>query len=137
MEYEKVKNFCYSICTSDTDLERQFENEDGYKILLAITRQINEYANQVKCICNTIDALEGWKKESFFKLNETTYEINWNGTCRDNKKERVTLAQAKKIYKEIRVKYDTLYELFEDSAQIHYEEDPTVLIDKYFSYTKY
>ncbi|CAI3207926.1 hypothetical protein CNEO2_360073 [Clostridium neonatale] len=47
------------------------------------------------------------------------------------------LTQAKKLYEEIRIKYNTLYEVFESSAKIHYAENPMVLIDKYFSYTKY
>lgn len=134
MKYEKVKNFCFN----DDELEKKFWKEDGYIIILSITRQINEYANQLKCVVKTINTLEDWKKESFFKINETTYTIDWFGTCKDcQAKEKVTLPQAKKLYEEIRIKYNTLYEVFERSAKIHYAENPMVLIDKYFSYTKH
>lgn len=134
MKYENVKNFCFN----DDELEKKFWKEDGYIIILSITRQINEYANQLKCVVKTINTLEDWKKESFFKINETTYTIDWFGTFRDGQaKEKVTLPQAKKLYEEIRIKYNTLYEVFERSAEIHYAENTRVLIDKYFSYTKY
>lgn len=135
MKYERVKNFCYSEGFEDSSLQRKFENEDGYKILLTITNQINEYANQIKCICHVIDILEKWEKEDCFELNKTTYETDWFGTTKkyNSEKEAFTLPEAKNVYKDIRLKYDTLYELFIDASKIHYKEYPDNLINKYFS----
>ncbi|UYZ39090.1 hypothetical protein OD350_28880 (plasmid) [Clostridium beijerinckii] len=138
MKYEKVKNFCFSEGNRDDELEEAFRKEDGNKIIYRITSQINEYANQLNCVCHTINILEDWKKETFFKINETTYKINWFGTYKSSHyKEDVTLPQAQRLYREIKVKYDALYELFEECAEVHYKEEPRIFIDKYFSYTKY
>lgn len=132
MNYEKVKNFCYEDSYHNSALEEDFVKDDGFIILLTIISQINEYANQLKCIHDVINRLENLRKKSWYKPT-TTIEINWFGT-RKVGEEEVTLSQAKKLYKETRIKYDTLYELFERSAEIHYKENPKVLIDKYFSY---
>lgn len=132
MEYKKVKNFCWNKYSLDENLSEKFKKDDGYILLLELIRTLNEYANEIDCIISTIDVLESWKNEKFFNKKETTYEIDWFGTHR-REPESVNLSEAKKIYREIRTKYDTLVELFEEASLTHYN-DKESLTNKYFSF---
>lgn len=128
----KVKNFCYNGCLDDLEKERKFIDEDGHRILLTLTRDINEYANQVNAIVNVIRVLEDWKNKEFY-TNKTTYRINWYHCERYDKSiEKLTLKQAQKLYKETKIKYDVLYNLFVRAANIYYKDNPEELINKYF-----
>ena len=130
----EVKNLCYKKYISDRELEKEFISEDGYIILLTLISEINEYANQVNAIAYVINVLEDWKNKEFY-TNETTYEINWSDCYNfDKSVKKLTLKQAKKLYKETKIKYEVLYNLFVEAAYVHYENNTEELINKYFSF---
>lgn len=133
MDYLKVKNFCGNGLYEDEKLKDSFIKNDGYIILLSLIREINEYANQVNAVAKCIGILEEWKKEEFYTDN-TTYKIDWY-LCNkhDESINKVTLNQAKEIYRDIKLKYDILYNMFLEASKIHYEGDTNKLIDKYFT----
>lgn len=131
-KYEKVKMFCAeNKYIENDDLKRECFKDDGYVMFLSFSNLINEYAMQVNAISETISILEGWQSKSYFKLNETKYEINWFGCNEKKGREKVTLPQAKILYNETKVKYDTLYEVFLRAGKVHYKNE-NELIDKYF-----
>lgn len=126
IESKRVENFCYDEGFLSYTLEKEFEDKDGFIILLTLTRNINKYACRIEELCHPIEVLESWKCENFFKLNKTTYEY-LNKEC--------TLPQLKKLYRENKLKYDALYELFMDASRVHYPEISDHLIKKYFSFS--
>lgn len=126
-KYESVKSFCNK---GYIDLERKCFKDDGHIILLSFSTLMNEYTVQVNAISKTIKVLKEWEKKDFFKLNETKYEIDWFGCYQKKGREEVTLPQAKKMYKEVRLKYDALYEVLLNAGEIHYK-NKNALIDKY------
>ena len=122
---------------TDEKLNDSFIKNDGYIILLSLIKEINEYANQVNAVAKVIDILEEWKKEEFY-TNNTTYEIDWYLCYKHDKSiSKVTLNQAKKIYRDLKLKYDTLYNMFVEASRIHYEGYTNKLTDKYFSFNKW
>ncbi|MGL5087208.1 MAG: hypothetical protein ACRC68_16095 [Clostridium sp.] len=129
----RVKYFCYEENVKSIDLEDKFKKEDGYKILITLITKINYFAKEIDTIVNAIEVLENWKKETWY-TEEQTYRIYWgHGYGREVYEEEVTLAKANELYKETKIKYETLYELFVISSQIHYK-DPDKLVNKYFQY---
>lgn len=134
MDNLKVKNLCGNGLYEDEKLKDSFIKNDGYIILLDLIKEINEYANQVNAVAKVIDILEEWKKEEFY-TNNTTYEIDWYLCYKHDKSiNKVTLNKAKQIYRNIKLKYDTLYNIFLEASRIHYDGDKDVLIKKYFEY---
>ncbi|KXA10266.1 hypothetical protein ACV30B_15535 [Clostridium perfringens] len=126
-KYEEVQLFCNN---SKWEKVKECFNEDGFRILLEFSDLLNDYAAQINAISKTIKILKKWEKKDFFKLNETKYEIDWFGCYQKKGREEVTLPQAKKMYKEVRLKYDALYEVLLNAGEIHYK-NKNALIDKY------
>lgn len=125
----RVKYFCWDRCSADFDLRKNFIEDDGHIILLSLTRKINEYAEYIDSIVNLINVLEEWKNKDWY-TSQTAYQLDFR---RSDNKETYTLYQAKKMYKETKIKYDTLYSVFISAAETHYKDMPGKLIDKYFS----
>lgn len=129
-----MKRFCSKSSYSDDELFEQFIENDSYIILMSLKRNINEYANQIECLKKVIDVLTEWKKTESFYTAKTTFYIRWDD-CYDADKtiEVLNLKDAKKMYSEAELKYNTLLELFYKSSKIHYKDkDKEYLIDKYF-----
>ena len=127
-KYEEVELFCNK---SEWKTVKECFNEDGFRILLEFSDLLNEYAAQTNAISETIKILKKWEKESFFRLNETKYEIDWFGCTKKSGREEVTLPQAKKIYKETKAKYDTFKEVILNAGRVYYKNE-NILIEKYF-----
>ena len=124
-----IKLFCYN----NLKLQQKFEEEDSYKIILGLERSINDYAKQLKAVKRVIGVLERWKNEEFYN-KDISYEVDWFGCYKaDENIKDLTLSEAKKLYKEIKVKYDTLFEVFTDAERVHCKDNLGGLIDKYFT----
>ena len=105
--------------SDDLDKIKAFEGELGYAFLLTFSGEMISLANRLKDIKSIIDILEEWKTEDYFKINKTTYKIDWHYSHYKKEKTVVTLPQAKKLYKETKVKYDILLSVIEETYRIH------------------
>lgn len=123
-----TKIFCNKMENFD-----RFVEEDSYIVLLRLNRLINNYADQLKTLKDEIAKLEIWKEQGVYSENEK-HPIFWN-FCRtyDKYMEEMSLEEAKKAYTKIKIKYDTLLELFTDTKNISYKDNQSGLIDKYFT----
>ncbi|MGL5087645.1 MAG: hypothetical protein ACRC68_18340 [Clostridium sp.] len=129
----KVKYFCWDEGSKSTDLEEEFKQKDGYKVLLTLITKINYFAKEIDTIVDAIKVLESWEKEDWY-TDKQTYTIYWGHSYGEKAyEEEVSLAEANELYKETKIKYQTLYELFAIASEIHYKESPGEMINKYFS----
>ncbi|WP_275372701.1 hypothetical protein [Clostridium tertium] len=129
----RVKNFCYTDYIENKELQSKFIEENGYKVLLSLVGEINEYAGQVNSIAHAIETLNSWKKESFY-TEMTSLKIIWHDCyCYNKSIPDVTLKQANELYKEAKMKYDTLYSLIAQVAEIHYKGREEEFLNEYFS----
>ena len=101
------------------DKVKKFHDELGYAFALNFTSEITNLANRLKDIKQVIDILEGWKSEDFFKINKTTYEINWHFSRYKTEVNKVTLPQARKLYKDTKSQHDTLLSIINETYIIH------------------
>lgn len=114
---------------SNYDKLASFKDEFGYAFILTFSSELDALANRLKDIKYVIDILEEWKKEDFFKLNKTIYEIRWSVYSCKSEDAKVTLPQAKKLYKETKVLYNTLLKIVNETYRIHGKNEDGTLYD--------
>ncbi len=108
-----------------------FDNEELFRTLMCIKSNLNNYIKEMNAIYEAIIVLENWKSEDHFKLNKTKCSIYWSGTRKSHLKiTEVTLPQAKKLYREVKEKYNILYNLLLEVGEMF--DDKEYMIKKYF-----
>ncbi|OPJ63717.1 hypothetical protein [Clostridium chromiireducens] len=120
----------------DYDLIRKFNENHGYELILEFIDSYNDLINEIRAIQEVINILNDWKKESFFELNETTYEIDFfrcHRSIRDNLPTKVTLPKAKQMLKESLIRYEALNSIFKGIKDVFGKDDDKYL-DEYFNY---
>ncbi len=113
----------------DFEKVKAFRDELSLGFLLKFSGQMTDLANQLKDINYVINVLEDFKKESFFKLNKTTYNLDWRYSSKEKEGKPVTLPIAKKMFKETKLKYDTLLEVIYETYRTHDKKFDGTIID--------
>lgn len=131
-----LKEFCGGNgIDQDYDLTKKFNKVHGYELTLQFARDYNDSIYEIRAIQETIDTLEDWKKESWFKLHETTWEIDFFGCTRHkkvNQPKRVTLPKAKQMLKESLIRHETLSSIFKYIKETFGKDDDKYL-EEYFN----
>jgi hypothetical protein len=107
----------------DNDKVWEFKEKFAYAFLLTYSSQMIELANKMKKIKYYVDVLEGWKKEEWFRIKKTAYDISTLDKKYFNGLSKATLPQAKKFYKEAKLQYDTLFNVITETYEIHGKKD--------------
>lgn len=123
---ETITVFAASDCEYEfeDDMEKvhQYYKIHGYGFLLTFSSELEELVNELKAIKKVINILTEWKSEYWFELSKTTYEIDWYHCWKkrnEKDKTKVTLLQAKKLYKDTKAKYDLLVGIIQETFRIH------------------
>lgn len=106
----------------DGDKVHEYYKTHGYGFMLTFSSEVKELINELKAIKYVIDTLSEWQSCEWFKLNKTTYEIDWFNCLqkrRETGKTIVTLPQAKKLYKNTKYKYDLLVGIIQETFRVH------------------
>ena len=133
---KKFKEFCGGKpIYKNYDILEKFNKDHGYELILEFADSYNDLANEIKAIKRVIDILEDWKNESWFKLHETPYEINFFDCDRARKENlsiKVTLPKAKQMLKESLIRYEALNSIFSNMKKTFGKDDDKYL-DEYFN----
>lgn len=115
-----IKDNCCSEYAVEDDYDKvlKFSHDFGYAFSLTVSSELVKLTNEIKAVKRTIDTLTAWRKESWFELNKTSADVWWPYITRLEER-RVTLPQANKIYKELKIKHDLLILMIKDTFRIH------------------